>query len=299
MHQGIVLVVTMLAVLTAFPTVRGTAHLTFDNTTEANVTREGCDMSVLCLELPDDCDPEGNTTCLFASLNATTPMAPDGFNLSVGLSGNSTGLIAFGLTQNFSQEVTQMFVCGMNSSGIFFFQTLNRNPNGTLTPNERRTTQIRNKVNGTSIQCEFIIPNVNTSMKGENLDGTTAVVILANGMVNATSGLTESFDVRLNSGQVNLTNAQGTVILPKNLTINRVGCGNEKLCIESPEDCDPQSTDECLFTSLDTTTPANGTFNISVELAGESTGYIAMGFTQNESEGVTNLYICSINSSAR
>ncbi|XP_061550176.1 uncharacterized protein LOC133411621 [Phycodurus eques] len=297
MHRGIILVVTMLAVLAAFPAVRGTAHLTFDNTTEANVTREGCDMSVLCLELPEDCDPEGNTACLFTSLNATAPMAPDGFNLSVGLSGNSSELIAFGLTQNFSEGVTQLFVCGMNGNGTFFFQTLERRENGTLTPNERITTQIRNRVEGNSIQCEFTIPNVNTSLKGETLDGTTAVVILGNGMVNQTSALTESFDARLNSNRVNLTDAQGTVILPKILNINRDGCGNEKLCIESPKNCDPQSTDTCLFTSLDTTTPADETFNISVELAGESTGYIAMGFTQNASEGVTNLYICGINSS--
>ncbi|XP_061695958.1 uncharacterized protein LOC133511236 isoform X2 [Syngnathoides biaculeatus] len=296
MHRGIILVATVASVLAAFAGVRATEHLTFDNSTEANVTLRGCGMSVLCLELPEDCDPMGETPCLFTSLSATTPMAPDGFNLSVGLSGISTGLIAFGLTQNFAENITQLFVCGMNNS-TFFFQTLNRYPNGTLMPNERTTTQIRSSLDGDRIQCEFIIPNVNTSMKGEDMDGTTAFVVLGNGTVNSTTGLTETFQETFTSNRVNLTNPQDTVFLPKILNINRDGCGNEKLCIEEPERCDPQSTGECLFTSLNTDTPMNGIFNISVELAGESEGFIAMGLTANSSEGVTILYTCGRNSS--
>ncbi|XP_037132811.1 uncharacterized protein LOC119137531 [Syngnathus acus] len=297
MHRGLILVVAALALLA---TARGTEHLTFDSSTMANVTREGCDETNLCLEDPQDCDP-ANATCLFASLNASMIMSPDGFNLSVALSGNSSGLIAFGLTQNFTTDVTQLFVCGIDSDNIFFFQTVMRSSDGTLTPNERNTTQIRNSLNGTLIQCEFIIPNVNTTMSGEMMDGTTSFVVLGNGDV--TSNQAESFTPILNSSRVNLTNAEGIITIPdpvppRVLNINRVGCGNSKLCIESPNDCDPMNDSGCLFTSLETTTDTTaGTFDIMVELAGESNGYVAMGLTANASEGVTNLFICGTNSS--
>ncbi|XP_077411658.1 uncharacterized protein LOC144042662 [Vanacampus margaritifer] len=299
MDRGLILVVAMLAVLAALPAVRGTQHLTFDNTVMANVTREGCGVTNLCLELPNDCDPANNNTgCLFVSLNADAPMSSDSFNLTVRLSGNSSDLIAFGLTQNFVTDTTQLFVCGTNGTE-FFFETLLRSSNGSLMPNERNTSQIRNRLNGTLIQCEFIIPNLNTRMMGEMLDGTTAVVIVGNGTVNATTGRTQNFMSLLFTAQpVNLTNANGNVIEPTlTLNINRDGCGNNKLCVETPADCNPQNDPACLFTSLDTIDATMETFNILVELAGQSAGYVAMGLTPTLSEGVTNLYICGRNSS--
>ncbi|XP_077381550.1 uncharacterized protein LOC144021272 isoform X2 [Festucalex cinctus] len=312
MYRRLFLVGAMLAVL-ALPAVRGTEHLTFDNAVMANVTREGCDVTNLCLENPDNCSPVNNTGCLFTSLNADPPMSSDGFNLSVSLSGNSADLIAFGLTQNFTTSTTQLFVCGIHNES-FFFQTLNRSSDGTLTPNERTTTQIRNKRTGTLIQCEFIIPNVDTSMMGETRDGTTAVVVAGDGTVNPTSGLTDTFRLLLFTEQaVNLTNAAGTVtepaptptptpIPPQTLGINREGCGNTKLCVESPDNCNPENDIPCLFASLDTTDATmDTTFNISTELVRrssvQSTRYIAIGLTRSLSEGVTNLFICGRNSS--
>ncbi|XP_051943362.1 uncharacterized protein si:cabz01007794.1 [Hippocampus zosterae] len=295
MHRELLLVGALLAFLAA---VRGTEHLTFDNSTMANVTREGCDSTNLCVEVPNNCDPAGNnTSCLFASLNADTPMSPNGFNILVGLSGNSSGAIAFGLTQDFTTSVTQLFVCGMDSNGNFVFETVQRMANGTLMANERTTMQIRYRLVDTLIQCEFLIPNVNTSMMGEMMDGTTAVVVLGDAMVNNNTSKTENFTAILNTERVNLTNAEGTVIIQNVLDISQNGCGNTKLCVRSPSGCDPQGTAECLFTSLDTTDTSSGTFNISVELAGDSDGYIGMGLTANASEGVTNLYICGRNES--
>lgn len=72
---------------------------------QVNITRNGCGVSKLCVETPNDCDPAANSTCLFASLTASTPMAPNGTILSVELRGESMGYIALGLTQNAS-EVT-------------------------------------------------------------------------------------------------------------------------------------------------------------------------------------------------
>ena len=75
------------------------------NVDQVNITRDGCGMTKLCVETPDDCDPAGNSSCLFASVAATTPMAPNGSELSLELRGDSTGYIALGLTANAS-EVT-------------------------------------------------------------------------------------------------------------------------------------------------------------------------------------------------
>ncbi|XP_019748477.1 putative ferric-chelate reductase 1 [Hippocampus comes] len=248
--------------------------------------------------MPNNCDPAGNnTSCLFVSLNADTPMSPNGFNLLVGLSGNSSGAIAFGLTQDFTMSVTQLFVCGMDSNGDFVFETVQRSSNGTLTPNERTTMQIQYRLVDTLIQCEFLVPNVNTSMMGEMMDGTTGVVVLGEAMVNNDTRRTENFTAILTSGRVNLTDVEGTVIVPRVLDISQNGCGNTKLCVRSPSECNPQAAGECLFTSLDTTDTSSGTFNILVELAGESDGYIGMGLTADASEGVTNLYICGRNGS--
>lgn len=72
---------------------------------QVNITRDGCGVSKLCVETPNDCDPAANGTCLFASLTASTPVAPNGTVLSVELRGESMGYIALGLTQNAS-EVT-------------------------------------------------------------------------------------------------------------------------------------------------------------------------------------------------
>ncbi|XP_049603698.1 uncharacterized protein [Syngnathus scovelli] len=294
MHRGLILVVAALALLA---TARGTDHLMFDNTTMANVTREGCDETNLCLEEPDNCDPVNNTGCLFVSLNASSIMSPDGFNLSVALSGNSSGLIGFGLSQNLTTNDTQLFVCGMLSNSTFFFQTLLRSPDGTLTPNERNTTQIRNSLNGTLIQCEFIIPNVNTTMNGEMMDGITSFVVLGNGEVNMTTNLTGSFMPILNSSRVNLTNAEGNITIPvpvppRVLNISREGCGITNLCLETPNDCNPLTAPMCQFVAFNVSSSDTNEFNMTVRLSVYSMGYGAIGLASNATQGTSQIFAC-------
>ncbi|XP_054623429.1 uncharacterized protein LOC129176927 [Dunckerocampus dactyliophorus] len=295
MKSGLILLVAACVAL-ALPTAQGTAHLSFSNDTEVTVTRNGCGETILCLEIPDDCEPDGNATCLFASFNATASMEPNSFDLYVSLSGMSMGYIALALTQKENVGMSMLFVCGINSTNnTFFFTTLDKdNNNGSLTANERNTTDIRGTVNGSLIQCNFIIPNVNTTNEGETLDGTTAIVMLGNGTVNGT--IPEMFMPILMGVRVNLTDADGDINI-MTLDINRDGCGETKLCVESPDDCDPQGDEPCLFTSLNTTTGMGSGFNLSVELSGNSSGFIAMGLTQDAAEGITTLYVCGINSS--
>lgn len=65
---------------------------------QVEITREGCGVTKLCLETPDDCDPASCGSCLFTSLVTTPVEAADGLNISFELRGRSTDYIAVGLT---------------------------------------------------------------------------------------------------------------------------------------------------------------------------------------------------------
>eukprot|EP00064_Thunnus_orientalis_P016952 superscaffoldBa00003480_g17025 len=128
-----------------------------------NITRTGCGVTKLCLETPDNCDPAGNTSCLFGSVNTSNSVAPNGTELSIELRGDSSGYVALGLT-----GTTMLFICAKNSSnnGSFFFRTTQRNNSNTdaaPTSTERRVTEIRGSVHGNVIRCEFNVPNVNAT----------------------------------------------------------------------------------------------------------------------------------------
>ncbi|XP_023133003.2 putative ferric-chelate reductase 1 [Amphiprion ocellaris] len=90
--------------------------------------------------------------------------------------------------------------------------------------------------------------------------------------------------------------AQGSAHLSfSNITANvtRTGCGTTRLCVETPEDCDPATDDPCLFTSV---RAPNGTtlyFKLSGTISGDS--YVAVARTANASEGTSMLYACGRN----
>ncbi|XP_073347752.1 putative ferric-chelate reductase 1 [Pagrus major] len=185
---------------------------------QVNITRDGCGVSKLCTETPNDCDPAGNSSCLFASLDAGTTMAPNGTLLSVELRGDSTGYIALGLTQNVSEGTTALFICAQNN-GSFFFRTMSKNnTDETLTPTETITQEIRGMVNGDVIKCEFEIPNVNATMT-RTTESTTFVILLGNGTTDGTA--LGPFMTLLNSGSLNVANPAsntGTTAAPGNGT---------------------------------------------------------------------------------
>ncbi|XP_060901309.1 putative ferric-chelate reductase 1 isoform X2 [Labrus mixtus] len=83
------------------------------------------------------------------------------------------------------------------------------------------------------------------------------------------------------------------------VNITRDGCGATKLCVETPNDCDPSATNgSCLFGSVMASTPMppNGA-NLNMELRGFSEGYVALGLTADQSQGTTMLFVCAQNSS--
>lgn len=193
------------------PAVQGTSHLSYSNNTQVNITRAGCGVTKLCVETPDDCDPTGNNSCLFASVKASAPMAPNGSVLSIQLRGVSPGYVALGLTLNASEGTTMLFVCAQNNTDDekFFFQTLQRNNTDSMqTPSERTVTEIRGMVNDMVIQCEFDVPSVNATNTRSSRDTTFSVLL---GTGNVTGGDIGPIRVSLTSDPLDLSNPASNI----------------------------------------------------------------------------------------
>ncbi|KAM3603649.1 uncharacterized protein V6R79_000070 [Siganus canaliculatus] len=206
MEQTLTVLVAAVIVCLA-PGIQGTSHLSFANNTEVNITRDGCGSTKLCLETPTDCDPAGNSSCLFASLMASTPMAPNGTELMVELRGDSMGYIALGLTANASEGATMLFICAQDN-GTFFFRTMDKNNTDmTLMGNERRVTEIRGVVNDNVIHCEFNIPAVNATAS-RTTESTTFTVLLGTGPT--TGNMTGAFSANLTEVDVNVADPAST-----------------------------------------------------------------------------------------
>ncbi|KAI9544334.1 hypothetical protein NQZ68_001206 [Dissostichus eleginoides] len=209
--EGGLIVLAAALLLFLSPDVQGTSHLSFSNNTQVNITRDGCGVSKLCMETPNNCDPSGNSSCLFVSAVSSVPVPPNGVDLSVELSGESAGYIAVGVTANASEGTSMLFICAQNSSdnGTFFFRTMERNNNDDmLTPIEMRVKEIRGMVNGNMIKCEFTFPNVNASNTRSSED-TTFSVLLGNGSFDGSA--LGAFNLLLKSRLLDLTKPNSNV----------------------------------------------------------------------------------------
>ncbi|XP_075877881.1 putative ferric-chelate reductase 1 [Nelusetta ayraudi] len=79
-----------------------------------------------------------------------------------------------------------------------------------------------------------------------------------------------------------------------NMTVNisRDGCGESKLCVAEPEDCDPDENNMCFLATFDTESrPPNGTALVT-ELSGYSMDFVALGLTPDNSQNTTAFFFC-------
>ncbi|KAM6920273.1 uncharacterized protein PEZ65_012290 [Lycodopsis pacificus] len=226
MERGLTLLVAALVVYVT-PSVQGTAHLSFSNAT-VDITRSGCGVNKLCVETPDDCAPGGTGDCLFVSVVAAAPVAPNGAMLSIELRGDSSGYIALGLTAAASKDTTMLFICAQNNlTNRFFFRTMTlNNTDSVLTGNEELVSDIRGMVNGTVIKCEFNITSVNAT-RSRSSQATTATILLGRGTTRGTT--IGAFNRTLNSGPLNLADPASNVratAAPTNTTITNTTMPN-------------------------------------------------------------------------
>ncbi|KAG1940130.1 putative ferric-chelate reductase 1 isoform X1 [Pimephales promelas] len=95
---------------------------------------------------------------------------------------------------------------------------------------------------------------------------------------------------------VSFIKAESNISTPTNVTskISRNECGKTKLCLDNPKGCDPSGSSQCFFTSAILTN-----ISLTVELSGNSTGYIALaaGLTSNITQDRHFITVCGNNNS--
>ncbi|KAK9538528.1 hypothetical protein VZT92_003691 [Zoarces viviparus] len=188
------------------------AHLSFSNA-QVEITRSACGVTKLCVETPDDCAPDGTDNCLFTSVVAAAPVAPNGAMLSIELRGDSSGYIAVGLTVDATVGTTMLFICAQNSATkAFVFRTMTMNNiGGVLTANSEPVSAVNGMVTGDVIKCEFNITSVNaTRSRGRSSQATTFSILLGTGTTNGDN--VGPFNLVLNSGPLDLANPASNVV---------------------------------------------------------------------------------------
>ncbi|XP_043941782.1 putative ferric-chelate reductase 1 isoform X2 [Protopterus annectens] len=85
-----------------------------------------------------------------------------------------------------------------------------------------------------------------------------------------------------------------------NLQISSGGCGTSKFCFSVPADCSPDSNPDCFFMSSSVTGNAGtGTFGLKFELSGKSSGYIAVGLSDDKIMGADDIYCCGVGTNGK
>ncbi|CAL8292121.1 unnamed protein product [Lota lota] len=69
------------------------------------------------------------------------------------------------------------------------------------------------------------------------------------------------------------------------------GCGVSKVCFSQPLNCDPAVDPTCHFMSASVSAPANGSEAL-FEMKGPAKGYLSFGFSQDQTMGNDDIYIC-------
>ncbi|XP_060685901.1 putative ferric-chelate reductase 1 isoform X2 [Hemiscyllium ocellatum] len=85
-----------------------------------------------------------------------------------------------------------------------------------------------------------------------------------------------------------MTTPLNTITLSQGISSN--GCGSTKFCFSNPAQCNPASDPNCFFMS---STP-KGSQGLQFEMSGRSTGYISIGFSDDQLMGNDDIYICGM-----
>ncbi|XP_004078642.1 putative ferric-chelate reductase 1 [Oryzias latipes] len=173
-----------------------------------NFTRTTCEMSKVCVTDPNNCDPAGNSTCLFGSLKVTSQNPPNGFNLYNELSGMSSGYIALGLKPG--QGNTTLYICGRNDTNneTFFSTMLLSGENNTLTKLSTSMAMFPGNMTAGKIQCVFNVTNLNATTSTRSSQDSTFTVVIGNGSV--TDGVIGNFMKLSSRGPLDLNNPANT-----------------------------------------------------------------------------------------
>ncbi|CAI5671884.1 unnamed protein product [Oreochromis niloticus] len=279
----------------------------------ASITRTECGRKQLCAAQPSGCDPS-NGTCFFLGAQAL-----GGQNFMFDLAGESDGYIAATLSRNTQGVNDTTYICANNNGVVKFFSALLNN--GKLTRTPLKVNNVRGKVSGKNIQCQFAatVPDSTSTTTRADTSTTSFSMSVSTGTYNASSDGLGSPTAKITTGVVDLANVNATInnqinsnttappnttaapttpapLVPDtnvtilNASITRTECGRKQLCAAQPSGCDP-SNGTCFFLGAQ----ALGGQNFMFDLAGESDGYIAATLSRN-TQGVNDTtYICANN----
>ncbi|XP_062386589.1 uncharacterized protein LOC134075118 isoform X2 [Sardina pilchardus] len=269
--------------------------------TNVSITREGCGTTKLCLG-DDGCDPAGSDLCSFVSsevVNATNS------NVKFELFGNSTGYIALVLTSNVTQGGGMVFVCSrdpFNTTRNFLFRTATQDrDNGNITLTNMTSVEdisynFNRSINGSFHQCTLTVQGLSQAINNRTTGNINVRVSLIRGEVRGGPAFAApSAELFRTNGMVDLTSTVDPVAnldMPTatSMRITRDGCSDTKLCL-GDDGCNPAGDTLCSFISARVVSASDS--DVAFELFGNSTGYIALVLTSNETQGGGLVFVCS------
>ncbi|XP_041447468.1 putative ferric-chelate reductase 1 [Xenopus laevis] len=98
-----------------------------------------------------------------------------------------------------------------------------------------------------------------------------------------------------NANVPNVPNVPAVYALSTNIpaVISRASCGINKVCFSVPTDCDPSTSNNCVFMSSSPISPASGG-GYQFDISGPSTGYVSIGFSDDTQMGNDVIYNCVV-----
>ncbi|XP_068584499.1 putative ferric-chelate reductase 1 isoform X2 [Cebidichthys violaceus] len=118
---------------------------------------------------------------------------------------------------------------------------------------------------------------------------TTPANVTATNMTTATENNTTAAPIAAPALTPNST------VEPLDTPVSRTGCGSQRLCGSTPEDCDPSTSDSdsCSFASF---RQRNNPRDLDISISGESDGYIACTLSPDSTLGGNDeTYVCANN----
>ncbi|XP_025760573.1 mucin-5AC [Oreochromis niloticus] len=173
----------------------------------ASITRTECGRKQLCAAQPSGCDPS-NGTCFFLGAQAL-----GGQNFMFDLAGESDGYIAATLSRNTQGVNDTTYICANNNGVVKFFSALLNN--GKLTRTPLKVNNVRGKVSGKNIQCQFAatVPDSTSTTTRADTSTTSFSMSVSTGTYNASSDGLGSPTAKITTGVVDLANVMPLSII--------------------------------------------------------------------------------------
>nr|XP_055037976.1 putative ferric-chelate reductase 1 isoform X4 [Misgurnus anguillicaudatus] len=250
-------------------------------------SNSGCGKSKVCFSQPDNCDPTTNTACHFVSVQSSSQS-----EMQVQIVGPGSGYVAIGFSDDKSMGNDDIYICGKDKDGVpqvqRAFSTGRSAPNILSLGN---VTDIKTSITNGVLNCSFTSRNVIST--ASRASGSQYYLMIASGPSSQGSiqEHTKTFVTQAKADLVNTTviGSESTPVTaaPTGPTSNS-GCGKSKVCFSQPNNCDPTTNTACHFVSVQSSSQSE----MQVQIVGPGSGYVAIGFSDDQSMGNDDIYIC-------